>query len=134
MAESNPGWAETELILSVGQSLALPLQDGWLLEEIQRVLTEAPVQLDLASSRPALVETALTILMTHGTSVDGGLAIRHLASNSPGVVRQSAATIGVLDCSAGLDQARAILGKSTILHLQSGQSLEEFVDRGCDVE
>ena len=134
LADSTTEWAESDLILTIGLNLALPLQGEWLLEESRRVLTEAPERLDLASSRPALVETALKVLMTRGTSVDGRLAVRHLVSNSPGVVRQGVATVGVLDCSAGLDQAKAILGESTDMHLQSRQTLEEFVGRGCDVE
>jgi hypothetical protein len=131
LTDSNPDWAETDLILTVGQSLAQPLRGEWVLQESRRVVVQAPVNLELASSRPALLETALKISAAGGTTADGKRALRHFASNSPGVVKWAVAAAEIHDCVSGLAAARAILGQVEDLHLESRQALEGFVDRGC---
>lgn len=131
LSEQESDWQQTDLILAIGQRLAPPLQQGWLAKESRRILMEAPSELPLAGGYPPLVERALQILAAHDSSRDADPAVRHLASNSPGVVKAAIAAAEILDCSQGVAKAREILERSDRVHQESQRSLEAFVDRGC---
>ena len=131
LSEHGSDWQEIDLILAIGQRLASPLQQRWLLEESRRTVMEAPSELPLAGGYPPLVERALQILAAHESTRDADPALRHLASNSPGVVKAAIAAAEILDCPEGVERAAEILERSERIHLESQRSLEAFVDRGC---
>lgn len=132
LVERDPDESESELVLAVGQGLAATQEVDWLGGESRRIIAEAPQELHLASYYPALVERSLLIVATAGDAADVGQVLRHLDSNSPGVVKAAIAALTVLDCPAGVRAAGRILDRSESLHREIRQSLEAWVIAGCD--
>ena len=118
------------LILQLGLELPEPLRPEWLVVESRAVLSSTSVRLELASFEPALVETALEVLLLHGVAPDGELVSPFLGSNSPGVVKAAVGAIRAVECESGLPVARDLLSRDR-LHVESKRALEDFVEAGC---
>lgn len=115
-----------DLLLQVGQRLPERYRGPWLAEASRRILGEHGPEVDLTSSVPALLQTALTTLGVYGEPRDAALAARHLRSNNPGVVKAALRTAGRFDAALTLDQSREAL-RPADLHPESRRVLEDYL-------
>ena len=115
-------------LLESAQKFPASLRGVWLDEIGRRIVADAPTELDLDSTRPLLVKTALQVLAAGGEASDAELLARHFRSNSPGVAKAALAALMLIDPDAAATRAREVLA-SDATHQSTRRAMEQFLER-----
>lgn len=100
---------------------------GWLRSVCLGIVSAHDRRLDLASSVPALLETALGVLAEVGRPEDAVSLAEHLHSNNPGVGLAALAAMRRLDAGAASRAASEALRKGDV-HGDVAGRIERFLD------
>lgn len=115
------------LLLESFTKLPESIRGTWLAEDAREIVAEADTELDLASTWPLLVKTAILVLEQDGGSADAPVVARHFAANNPGVAKAALATLAVLDPDRAARRAREVLGRAD-LHASTRQAMESYLE------
>ena len=113
-------------LLESAARLPQPLRDEWLPERTRTIAAAAGTELDLNSTYPLLVKTALQVLEATAQVEDVPLLARHLSSNSPGVAKAALAALALLDPDAAEARIRELI-ESPERHQTTRQAMEGFL-------
>ena len=111
-------------------SLSFPpsLRGPWLGDAARKIVAAASTELDLGSTYPLLVKTALQVLGSMGTLADTSEISRQFASNSPGVAKAALATLELIDPDAAAGRARELLEQGG-LQQSTRQAMQRYLLR-----
>jgi len=100
----------------------------WLAVDCRRLLASHGTELDLRSTTPSLLVTALETLEETGEAVDAELAGKHVPSNNPGVGKAAFSAMIALDPDLAIEAAPGYIANESI-HLDTRRYVQQAVDR-----
>lgn len=120
------------LLLEASRRFPAEVSGSWPQEVSREIVASAATELDLGSTEPLLLKTALQILV-RGEPAAGDVEIvaRQLESNSPGVAKAAIVALEQLDPDEAARRAREILA-SNRLHPSIRQAFEALLRRYDD--
>lgn len=126
LADPETGSEPRAMLLEATVRAGGAVAGDWLTEIARSVVTEAGVELDLDSTHPLLVKTALEAFQSRAGAADVPTIARHLGSNSPGVAKAALAALGTLDPDAAARRVREVLAGE--VHPTTRRALETFLE------
>lgn len=103
-----------------------PLRGPWLAAVARDIVSAAGTELDLDSTVPLLIKTALQVLAPVAVATDVPELAKHLGSNSPGVAKAALAALRLVDPEAAATRGREVLSEAA-LHPTTRRAIESFL-------